>query len=254
MAFEESSQPVEPAKTDVSRTGVQVRIPWQTADVLKAIGLVILGAIIVLIPVAIAIAIIDRPGSDAETLAVLVPSLALEGLLLLVAVRFTVGKYRCPWSALGFRRPTRGGWWLPPLLVVSAWITVVAYFVIVDAVGAGALGDQSQFPDEAFKSPVVIPLVGLLAIIAAPIAEETFFRGFVFGGLRNRWGLAGAIFASGLLFGLAHLLPLLYIPFTIIGMLFAFGYVYSGSIWTPMAAHFLFNSISFAVSVAIEAS
>ncbi|MEE9285269.1 MAG: type II CAAX endopeptidase family protein [Dehalococcoidia bacterium] len=254
MAFEESSQPVGAAETDPSRTGKQVGVPWETSDILKAISLVILGAIFVLIPAAIAIAIIDRPGSDAETLALLAPSLALEGLLLLVAIRFTVGKYHVPWANLGFRKPDRGGWWLPPLLVVSAWITVVAYFVIVDAVGAGALGDQSQFPDEAFKSPVVIPLVGVLAIIAAPIAEETFFRGFVFGGLRKRWGLAGAIFASGLLFGLAHLLPLLYITFTLIGMLFAFGYIYSGSIWTPIAAHVLFNSISFIASVAIEGS
>ncbi len=249
MALEGSIPPVEPA--DPPQTAGKRRIPWGTADVAKAIGVVILGAIIIAIPAVIAIIIIDRPGSEAETLASLAPSLALEGLLLLVAVRFTVGKYRCSWGDLGFQRPTRGGWWLPPLLVIAAWTIVVVYFALVDAVGVGALDDQSQFPDGAFESPVILPLVGILALVAAPIAEEAFFRGFVFRGLRNRWSLVGAAFASGLLFGLAHFLPILYIPFALIGVIFALGYVYSGSIWVPMAAHFLFNSISFVASVAM---
>ena len=252
MAFDDSVQPMEPAQTGLpSREG---RIPWGQADIIKAIGLVILGTVIFLIPAAIAVAIIDQPNSDAETLAGLVPSLALEVLLLVLAVRFTLGKYRCSWRDLGFRLPARGGWWLPPLLVVVGWIIVGVYFAIVSALGAGDLESQSQFPDEAFQSPVVIPVVAVLALIAAPITEETFFRGFIFVGLRRRWGLVGAAFASGILFGLAHVLPILYIPFALIGVLFALGYVYSGSLWVPMAAHFLFNSISFIASVAVGGS
>ncbi|MEE8369226.1 MAG: CPBP family intramembrane glutamic endopeptidase [Dehalococcoidia bacterium] len=251
MASEERFQPPESPEVVLSQTEQRDHTPWGTADIAKAIGFVVLGAVAILIPAVIAIALLDRPDSEAETLISLAPSLALEGLLVLVVVRFTVGKYRCSWSDLGFRPVERGGFWLPPLLVIGAWTIVVGYFALVDVVGAGALADQSQFPDEAFKSPVVIPLVGVLAIIAAPLAEETFFRGFVFRGMRNRWGLVGAAFASGLLFGVAHFLPILYIPFTLIGMLFAFGYVYSRSLWVPISAHLLFNSVSFIASVAV---
>ncbi len=229
----------------------QDRAPWGMTDIAKAMVLVVLGAVAILIPTVIAISILNQPDSETETLLILAPSLPLEGLLMLVAIRYTRGKYRCSWSDIGFRPVERGSFWLPPLLVIIAWTIVVGYFVLVEAVGAGNLADQSQFPDDAFRSPVVIPLVGVCVIIAAPLAEETFFRGFLFRGMRNRWGLVGAALASGLLFGVVHILPILYIPFTLIGMLFAFGYVYSRSLWVPISAHFLFNGVSFIASVAM---
>jgi membrane protease YdiL (CAAX protease family) len=79
--------------------------------------------------------------------------------------------------------------------------------------------------------------------------EETFFRGFLFGGLRGRWGFFAAALASGLLFAVAHIDPLVFIPFTAVGMIFAWGYVYSGSLLASVIAHLLFNSISFGLAV-----
>ena len=38
----------------------------------------------------------------------------------------------------------------------------------------------------------------------APIAEELFFRGFVFSGLRSRMTMLPAALISGLVFGLVH--------------------------------------------------
>jgi uncharacterized protein len=40
------------------------------------------------------------------------------------------------------------------------------------------------------------------------------------------------------------------VPFFAIGVLFAWIYRKSGSIWTPIAAHAIFNGLSFAVTVA----
>jgi len=55
---------------------------------------------------------------------------------------------------------------------------------------------------------------------------------------------------SGFLFSLAHGQPTTLIPFTIVGMLFAAGYAYTGSLWTTIAAHFTFNLISFTLTLA----
>ncbi|MDO8612058.1 MAG: CPBP family intramembrane metalloprotease, partial [Dehalococcoidia bacterium] len=97
-------------------------------------------------------------------------------------------------------------------------------------------------------------LVGILSLALAPVMEETFFRGFLFGGLRGRWGVFFAALSTGFLFALAHVDPLLYIPFTAVGMIFAWGYVYSGSILASMIAHLLFNAISFGLAVSGVAS
>ncbi len=100
----------------------------------------------------------------------------------------------------------------------------------------------------------LIVLLGVLSLGLAPVMEETFFRGFLFGGLRGRWGFFLAALGSGFLFALAHVDPLVFIPFTAVGMLFAWGYVYSGSILASMVAHFLFNGVSFGLAVSGVAS
>jgi membrane protease YdiL (CAAX protease family) len=96
--------------------------------------------------------------------------------------------------------------------------------------------------------------LGVSSLIVAPIIEEIFFRGFVFGGLVGRLRLRWAILGSGLLFGLVHvstgasfyvILP----PVTVIGMLFAWSYSYSGSILPSIGAHFLFNLTQFAAGL-----
>jgi len=62
-------------------------------------------------------------------------------------------------------------------------------------------------------------------------------------------GVGVAIVLSGLIFGAFHLANpdglLVFVPISAIGMLFAWGYYYSGSLMAPMIAHFLFNLVSF---------
>jgi hypothetical protein len=118
----------------------------------------------------------------------------------------------------------------------------------VELVGLGELVPQTV-PEDFFDSPAILPLVGVLAIFAAPIAEETFFRGFLFAGLRARWGTLSGALASGLLFALLHFNVGSIVPFTVIGMLLAWAYVFSGSLWTAIGAHFAFNAIGFVAGV-----
>jgi len=185
---------------------------------------------------------------------VLGASLALEAALLGAAAWFSVRRYSCGWRALGFRPAVRGGWWLPlavaAAVVVAAGVVLVVYSVIVELVGIGELVPESTLPEDFFDSPVTLPLVGVLAVLAAPIAEETFFRGFLFPAFRVRWGTFWAALASGLLFAAVHFNLGSIVPITIIGMLLAWAYVYSGSLWTAVCAHLVYNSVVFGVAVA----
>jgi membrane protease YdiL (CAAX protease family) len=181
---------------------------------------------------------------------------AALGLTLLVevaflgsAVWFGARRYRRGWDVLGFRRPLRG-WWTPVAVLFGAYLVLGIYVAIVELLGLADLAPQSTLPEDVFESPFTLPLAGVLALLAAPLAEETFFRGFLFPGLRNRWGTLRAALASSLFFALLHFNVGSIIPFTVIGMLLAWAYVVSGSLWMAIGAHFAFNAISFFITVA----
>ena len=97
-----------------------------------------------------------------------------------------------------------------------------------------------------------IALVGLSAVVAAPLAEELLFRGLVLSWLAARIPPWGAVLLSSLLFGLAHF-PLWPdpIPLTFFGVVLGLSYVHTQSLWTPIFLHAAFNAANIAVSWAL---
>src|SRR5262249_33967200 len=96
--------------------------------------------------------------------------------------------------------------------------------------------------------------IWLNPILTAPLAEELVFRGLAFRVLRDRFNVAAALVASSLLFALIHLpywwmsgsktpgaIGLSLVTMTAYGLLFAFLYQWSGSLWSPLICHWLNN-------------
>jgi membrane protease YdiL (CAAX protease family) len=97
--------------------------------------------------------------------------------------------------------------------------------------------------------PGDIILFYLVGGIVAPIAEEVFFRGVLYGFFR-RWGVVVALVLSTVLFVLPHLgghgLPITQI---IGGLLFAIAYEIEGNLLTPITIHSLANLAIFTISL-----
>jgi membrane protease YdiL (CAAX protease family) len=229
--------------------GAGPQVPWQLRDLGLAAAWIVAAGILMVIVLGIVFAAAEDISDDGVVAVALGATLALEVVFLAAAAWFSVRRYSCGWQALGFRRAVRGGWWLPLAVVLAAYFTLGVYFLIVELAGLGELVPESTLPEDFFDNPAILPLVGVLAILAAPIAEETFFRGFLFAGLRVRWGTFWAALASGFLFALLHFNVGSIVPFTAIGMLLAYAYVFSGSLWTSIFAHFAFNAVGFLVGV-----
>jgi membrane protease YdiL (CAAX protease family) len=91
-----------------------------------------------------------------------------------------------------------------------------------------------------------VPVQVLLIVIAAPISEETCFRGMLYGGLRERLPKIPAALIGGLVFGGLHALTGLSAvpPLILFGFLLCLLYEKTGSIVPGILLHMLNNSVA----------
>jgi len=191
----------------------------------------------------------DNP-TTGEVITNLILQIALlDGIFIGVPVAFALVRYRLGWGSLGFRLFNRGLWWLPIIAAAGAHLALVAYSLILYGIGGDSAAPKQEGIDELFNNNAILPLTGLALVIVAPLAEEIFFRGFIFAGLIRYAGVFWSMVLSGFIFAAFHVTSGdtigLVLPFTLVGMLFAWLYLRTGSLWTNIGAHMLFNLYSF---------
>ena len=89
---------------------------------------------------------------------------------------------------------------------------------------------------------------GVLTCFVAPLAEELFFRGFMFSVLAGRLGIWWGAAITGVIFGLIHFpgAPALGVAVLVVfGVVLCLLYVKSGSLIPCMALHAFNNAVSF---------
>lgn len=126
------------------------------------------------------------------------------------------------------------------------YIGVFCLMMVVSFALMKMFPESAQNLEETFdvivKSPFAL-VVFVIAVMPA-IGEEIFFRGFLLGSLRHRYGAAWAIFLSALAFGAFHMSLVKLLTTGILGACFAYITYKSGSIFIGMFLHFLNNMIS----------
>lgn len=88
-------------------------------------------------------------------------------------------------------------------------------------------------------------VIALFAVVLAPVAEESLFRGIFFPALRDAgWPRASGWIVS-LVFGLIHGNAAAFLPLAAFGGFLAWLYVRTGNLLAPITAHFVFNLLPF---------
>lgn len=87
-------------------------------------------------------------------------------------------------------------------------------------------------------------LVVIAAVVIAPLAEETLFRGFVYGVLKRYTDAPFAALASSLMFAIIHLHVGSLVPLCVLALLFCIAYEITGCLLVPMLLHMIFNATS----------
>jgi len=133
-------------------------------------------------------------------------------------------------------------------LIWSACFGIITslVFAVLYAVGQNPLTlIKTRLPSNHSE----IILFFLIGGFIAPITEEIFFRGILYGFFR-RWGVLVALILSTLLFVLVHpigsRIPL---PQVVGGIVFAVSYEMNRSLLTPITIHILGNTAIFMLSM-----
>ncbi len=152
---------------------------------------------------------------------------------------FGARRARSPVLALGLGPPTTpaglAALFALAALAVSLGFTI-AYGLLVQATGPEFLVPPEIEGEMIFRGAgIVLSLEAL--VLMTPLAEEVFFRGFVFAGLLPRLGPGPAIVLSSLVFSAFHFEPAVLIPIFVTGAALAWLYRRTGSIWPGIAAH-----------------
>jgi len=182
--------------------------------------------------------------------ALLAAQAMFDSLLLFVAVGvasdWKLRPLATPLRLLGMR----------PFRPSAIWIligTLVAYYIAAGLFASLVLKpDQEDIGGElGIGNPSIVIAVTavLMIVLLAPVAEELFFRGFLFAGLRTRWSLWPAALASGLIFGLVHAPTGIttVVPLATLGLALCWLYDRTGSLWPCVIAHMINNGLAVAV-------
>ncbi len=149
---------------------------------------------------------------------------------------------------LGWRLPRSLGrlGWLPWLavgvvgaivaLVAAEWLASLATQLLPNSPNTQCTTVRDEYGGYV---AVAIPLVCLIA----PLAEETIFRGFVYGWLRRRLPVLPAVVLSAAVFSAAHVVLVLALPLFGVGVILALLYEYSDSLIPGAIVHGLFNLV-----------
>lgn len=91
------------------------------------------------------------------------------------------------------------------------------------------------------QDPVVLAMIVFAAVIVAPVCEEVIFRGYLYPVAKKYAHPTVAALFSALVFAAAHGNVAALVPLFVFGLVLVAVYEYTGSIWAPIAVHFLFN-------------
>lgn len=237
----------------------EVRVPWPAWE-----GLIIFLAVLVatILPTLVIAKGIDcrlESLPAAEAAACDTNNLATLAVNELALLGFTLGWIR--WRhgasprALGLRRPDRSSVLSGVGTAVLGLLIAYGASVIISTLYRVITGNSIEEPQQidlhaARPSALMLAILGFVVVVVAPIAEEVFFRGFLFRSFQ-RWATPMvAMSLSAVAFGLVHLIPLVIISTFLLGLLLASVVERKGSLTPAIVAHVLFNAVGFVLLLA----
>jgi membrane protease YdiL (CAAX protease family) len=150
------------------------------------------------------------------------------------------------WSDIFVCKPLPQLKWMTAAVLLSTFVLCCCLFLT-----------EGTFAKENLSVEKTISIVSTTILstgLRAAVTEEVVFRGFIFGSLKKWKGTKPAVVSSAVLFAAMHLVNIdtsnvhrvisILVAITIIGCAFALIVLETGSIWSGVAFHAIYNIIS----------
>ncbi len=237
---------------------------WRAVEGLAIFLIAIIATVVISLPLGFAL----RPLSNCGSLPTAAAQTCLNHRDLLLALTTGVNELALLVSVLLWvrlvhkKRPRALGFksFTPANVGIGVAIGVAGLFVagIISIVQSAIIQSFTHKTVEAPKQislqhnpqTIALVIIGISVVLLAPLAEEAFFRGFIFRRLAQRYRAGIAIAISAAIFGLAHLIPLIMLPIFGLGILLASIVRARKSIVPSIFAHMTFNGIQIAILIA----
>lgn len=219
---------------------------YDYSDLFLFIGLVAASLLIA----ALLVRLFTAPFHATLTLQLLLSQIVLYFLAFgALGVLFRIRYFQPFWRSLGWKKIT----------IADAVGAVIAGPSLV--IGIAILGDRLHAPDvgppfeQMLGSRTNMALIGLLAVILGPLAEELAFRGFLMPLMIRSLGVAAGIIVTGFIFGSVHLYEYQWswqymLLISLVGCVFGWAKYKTGSTATSALMHSIFNLTQFVALIA----
>lgn len=173
--------------------------------------------------------------------------------LLLLPLAILLRRGGIGWRGLGFRAiDLRRAVVLYGQAMLIGYGLTIAWGLVLMRFGQRA--QENILPTLFGETPLALVAALVPVSIVAPLVEEAFFRGFLFTGLRQQWGSAVAMAGSAIVFAVVHLNPLAFPVLLGLGVILAWLFHRSGSLWPGIALHATINTVTLVIWYAQSAS
>ncbi len=225
---------------------------WKFESLLR-LGILVLGSVglgVLFAYFATQALVAARINLDPEFVAQVIGFLSIHGLAVLWVSMF-LAEHDLTWAeAFGFRCAPGRSIGTALVTMIFAWPLATLVIAMLVAMALKWMGwDPELQVTVSFikRNPPTwqLAVTGFTAIVLAPIAEETLFRGILYTTLKQRGFRHLAWWGNAVLFGIIHTNVTALLPMVFLGLVWTWLYERTGNLLAPMVGHMMFNAISF---------
>ncbi|RYY93051.1 MAG: CPBP family intramembrane metalloprotease, partial [Chitinophagaceae bacterium] len=178
------------------------------------------------------------------------------GLFLIPSLLFGYFSDARPGKYLGLRPPTSGIYWALGITALLAsipfveWTGLINRWMVEHSSSRASITEMEESANRTIMvllgkhTPGNLALNIVFIALFAGVGEELFFRGIlqrlIIRSTKNAWA---GILISAFLFSFFHFQFLGFLPRFFLGVILGALYWYSGSLWTAIIAHFLYDAL-----------
>jgi len=262
FSFDENASAPAPDTSDATTTvplppapalRKDLRVPWDWRDLILFAAFALAATIVITLLLQGVFAVFGvtpthiRQSPREQSYLTLAAQTLIFGALL-AYLSWRVGtRTRAPfWKSIGWRRLETGG--RPRVLVYLGILGAGFLFSAMIEVASGLIGTKAKLPiEKLFQDRLAATLLMLMAVLIAPVMEETIFRGYIYPVVARRFGVAAGVISTGILFGLLHA-PQLWggwgqiALLVVVGIVFTYARAVTGTVVASYLLHLSYNS------------